>query len=491
MSKKELTIVETFVGCGGSHCGFKKDFKTVFVNDIWETSLKTLKKNNKELKEEQVICKDINKLCEDELLKTHKIKEKELSLLIGGVVCKGFSLAGVRNPYDDRNYLYIAQLKLVEKFKPQISIIENVPGMQTMKILAKKDKAPYSNELKNNYDINESIEKLCIEIDGIIKEHKINRGKIIAINKKISELENDGNNEDELKILKDTKKKLTKEKNTIETKRKKYENKLDKYKYSVLEDIHKKYEEIGYKVHIKKLKVSNYGGYTNRIRLIIVAVRNDIKKEWEWPDYTNIDNEEKKKKVKEITKNIESLTKENEKLKKKNKENECEDKKENKKVIGRNKKEIEELNKTKIFYNNLQALLTVKDAFKKLNIEPENINDPKLDKDNVPMNHKKATVEKFKKILSNQKSGSFSSRGTSHRLDYNKPAPTLVPGHSSFQIHPTENRSITVREGAIITGFSNNYNFVGSHSDRCMQIGNAIPVQLAEALSKSVKKMIS
>lgn len=24
-----------------------------------------------------------------------------------GVVCKGFSLAGVRNPCDDRNYLYL------------------------------------------------------------------------------------------------------------------------------------------------------------------------------------------------------------------------------------------------------------------------------------------------------------------------------------------------------------------------------------------------
>ena len=49
---------------------------------------------------------------------------------MGGVVCKGFSLAGVRNPFDQRNYLYVSQLQLVEQLKPKISIIENVPREQ-------------------------------------------------------------------------------------------------------------------------------------------------------------------------------------------------------------------------------------------------------------------------------------------------------------------------------------------------------------------------
>ena len=100
--------METFVGCGGSHIGFdRENFDTVFVNDIWDTALKTLKQNNPKLNDEQVICEDINTLCEKDLLKQYNMKPKELDVLIGGVVCKGFSLAGVRNPYDDRNYLYI------------------------------------------------------------------------------------------------------------------------------------------------------------------------------------------------------------------------------------------------------------------------------------------------------------------------------------------------------------------------------------------------
>ena len=179
---------------------------------------------------------------------------------------------------------------------------------------------------------------------------------------------------------------------------------------------------------IKKLKVSNYGGYTNRIRLIIVAVRNDIQKEWEWPQFTHDDDDE-----------------------------------------------------------NLPNLLTVKEAF---DLMDDTINNPAVDLDNKPMNHRESTIEKFKKITCDQKADGFSSRGTSNRLNLNKPAPTLVPGHSSFQIHPIEHRSISVREGATISGFPIDYKFKGSHTDRCMQIGNAIPVQLGEILAKTAKKLL-
>ena len=416
---KKHTIVETFVGCGGSHIGFdRNNFETVFVNDIWDISLTTLKKNNVNLNENQIICEDINELCKSNLLEKYNIKKGDLDLLIGGVVCKGFSLAGVRNPYDDRNYLYISQIKLVEQFRPRVSIIENVPGMKNMKILCRNNLAPYSDKLK--FNISESVEDICKQINTVIENHKINRGKIIAINKKISKEETDE--------LLEIKQKLLEEKEELDSLRKTYEKKLEKYTYSVIEDIEEKYKELGYKVYINKLKVSNFGGFTNRIRLIIVAVRNDIEKEWVWPDFTNDDNDE-----------------------------------------------------------SLPNLLTVKDAF---NLLDDSINNPEVDIDNRPMNHRESTVEKFKKITCDNKSEGFCSRGTSNRLNIDKPAPTLVPGHSSFQIHPIEHRSITVREGATISGFPIDYKFYGSHSDRCMQIGNAIPVQLGEILAKSVRKLL-
>jgi DNA (cytosine-5)-methyltransferase 1 len=417
--KKKYTIVETFVGCGGSHIGFDREkFETVFVNDIWNIALETLKKNNPTLNENQVICQDINELCKRNLLEEFNINKSELDVIIGGVVCKGFSLAGVRNPYDMRNYLYISQLKLVEQFRPKISIIENVPAMKNMKILCRNNYAPASEKLR--FTISDSIEEICNNINTVIENHKKNRGNIIAINKKI--------NEKETSELIEKKQILLKEKNELEISRKTLETTLNKYTYSVVEDIEEKYKELGYKVYINKLKVSNYGGYTNRIRLIIVAVRNDIQKEWRWPEITHDDKDEL-----------------------------------------------------------LPNLLTVADAFELMD---ETINNPEFDLDNKPMKHKESTIEKFKKITCDKKDGGFSSRGTSNRLDINKPAPTLVPGHSSFQIHPTEHRSISVREGATISGFPITYNFIGSHSDRCMQIGNAIPIQLGQILAKSAKKLL-
>jgi DNA (cytosine-5)-methyltransferase 1 len=108
------------------------------------------------------------------------------------------------------------------------------------------------------------------------------------------------------------------------------------------------------------------------------------------------------------------------------------------------------------------------------------------------MKHTEKTIEKFKKVSIDKKNNDekFFSRGTSNRLDYSKPAPTLVPGHSSFQIHPVEHRSITVREGALITGFPKEYKFFGSHTSRCMQIGNAIPVNMAKNIALKCKEYL-
>jgi DNA (cytosine-5)-methyltransferase 1 len=416
-----FTIVETFVGAGGSHLGFKNNnFNVVFVNDNWKESLDTLKLNNPELKGKQVICDDITTIAQKDLLSEYNMNAGDLSVLIGGVVCKGFSLAGVRNPYDERNYLYISQLKLVEQFRPVISIIENVPGMKNMKILTKKNIAPVSKKLY--VDFEESIEKLCEEIDNVIVKHKNNRGQIIAVNKKLSV---DNNPE-----LLEKKHKLEEEKSLLEEQRKTMEEDLDKYMYSVVDDIFERYEELGYNVYSNILMCSNYGGYTNRRRLIIVAVRKDVNKEWKWPVFTHSDEDD-----------------------------------------------------------TLPNLLTVKDAFNLLDYT--DVNSPSKDQDNVPMKHRESTVEKFKQISNDKKTDGYSSRGSSNRLSYDKPAPTLVPGHSSFQIHPVEHRSITVREGAIITGFPTTYKFIGSHSDRCVQIGNAIPFHLGNALAKSCVELLS
>lgn len=125
------------------------------------------------------------------------------------------------------------------------------------------------------------------------------------------------------------------------------------------------------------------------------------------------------------------------------------------------------------------------------------------DADNIPMNHNPRTVERFRYIpegdnIANHidelpeelKISRFYSRGNTMRLAGNEPSPTLVPGHSNFPIHPREHRSITVREAATITGFPNNYHFVGSHTKRCEEVGNAVPPALSTAVAKQVNVLL-
>ena len=199
---------------------------------------------------------------------------------------------------------------------------------------------------------------------------------------------------------------------------------------------------MGYNVYCKVLNASDYGSYTKRERLILVAVRNDIKNEYKFPEPTHSDED-----------------------------------------------------------NLLPRKNVLNDALNLLDIK--NINSLKNDIDNQPMNHNKKTTDRFSRIPEGKsikdvinelpeelKISSFFSRGNTQRLDRNKCTPTLVPGHSNFPIHPWEHRSITVREAGLITGFPNDFKFHGYHGSRCTQIGNAVPVHLSDAIAKSVIKIL-
>ena len=127
----KFTIFETFVGAGGSHLGFKNNgFKSIFVNDIEQNCIDTLLFNNPEIKDTALVrVEDMTKLDAKEILQKTKMKPKEVDVMFGGIVCKGFSLAGERSPNDRRNTFYRYQLDLVSKIKPKISVIENVPAI--------------------------------------------------------------------------------------------------------------------------------------------------------------------------------------------------------------------------------------------------------------------------------------------------------------------------------------------------------------------------
>lgn len=85
------------------------------------------------------------------------------------------------------------------------------------------------------------------------------------------------------------------------------------------------------------------------------------------------------------------------------------------------------------------------------------------------------------------------------RMEWDKPAPTITTrfynyGSGRFG-HPNQDRAISVREGAILQTFPDDYSFVSSEDELSVVevgklIGNAVPVRLAEVIGESVIKHV-
>ena len=79
---------------------------------------------------------------------------------------------------------------------------------------------------------------------------------------------------------------------------------------------------------------------------------------------------------------------------------------------------------------------------------------------------------------------------TYKRLARNRPALTMVPGNDAFPIHPTLNRSLTVREAARIQTFPDTIIFEGNRRQQGHQVGNAVPPVFSEKLARFIIKQI-
>jgi len=62
-------------------------------------------------------------------------------------------------------------------------------------------------------------------------------------------------------------------------------------------------------------------------------------------------------------------------------------------------------------------------------------------------------------------------------------ARTIVAGHRALPVHPIEHRTISVREAAVVQGFPLDYFFCGPRSEQPLQVANAVPPPLAEAVA--------
>ena len=84
-------------------------------------------------------------------------------------------------------------------------------------------------------------------------------------------------------------------------------------------------------------------------------------------------------------------------------------------------------------------------------------------------------------------------RGMARRLSMNEQCLTLTTSPCQKQTercHPIETRPLNVREYARIQTFPDSYEFSGSVAKQYMQIGNAVPVNLAYAMAKHIKAFL-
>jgi DNA (cytosine-5)-methyltransferase 1 len=79
------------------------------------------------------------------------------------------------------------------------------------------------------------------------------------------------------------------------------------------------------------------------------------------------------------------------------------------------------------------------------------------------------------------------------KLNENEVCKTIT-SHMKFDcnmyIHPTQARGLSPREAARIQTFPDNYLFRGSQNKWFAQIGNAVPVKLAEIIGRNIMKFI-
>lgn len=81
------------------------------------------------------------------------------------------------------------------------------------------------------------------------------------------------------------------------------------------------------------------------------------------------------------------------------------------------------------------------------------------------------------------------------RLHWDRPSGTITARFDSFTrgrfAHPEEHRSLTLREGARLQTFPDDFVFAGNREDAARQIGNAVPVSLATVIGEQLRACLA
>lgn len=208
---------------------------------------------------------------------------------------------------------------------------------------------------------------------------------------------------------------------------------------SILDQLVETVQNIGYTVHIQLLDAQELGVPQRRKRYIIIGERNDLGSHYKYPESCT-----KRKTVRDAISFLPSPPED-----------------------GSDHREYPLHRRDKLSAINLKRLKALK---------------PGQASDDLP-------VELRPKC---HKNGGLSVGypSTYGRMEWDVPAPTITARFDSFTrgkfAHPEEDRTISLREGALLQTFPMDYIFTGNKVDVARQIGNAVPPVMAERIGESI-----
>lgn len=125
---KDIKMVDLFAGAGGLTLGFvQNDFKILDTIEFWKPAVETYNFNFAT----NIVPRDIT---DDDVRNELELKCKnKTNLVIGGFPCQGYSMAGKRDPDDQRNQLYKYTIDVIKRLQPEVFVLENVKGILSFK----------------------------------------------------------------------------------------------------------------------------------------------------------------------------------------------------------------------------------------------------------------------------------------------------------------------------------------------------------------------
>lgn len=124
----QRTVIDLFCGAGGLSEGFRQaGYQVLAGNDMFEAAGQTFAATHREA---TFLPGPIENYSATDFLKAAGLNAGELSVLVGGPPCQGFSVYNhQRGLHDKRSSLYEEYLRIVEGLNPEWVILENVTGM--------------------------------------------------------------------------------------------------------------------------------------------------------------------------------------------------------------------------------------------------------------------------------------------------------------------------------------------------------------------------